>query len=103
MGRTTAVAIMNTMIQLYAGYKETLEKQSMGFRMSEWDSKLLRYGNRFESSMMDLSVNIPLEEALDLGWKILAECFDSIETGLHTRLIEKYWPGDKSSGSEEAA
>ena len=26
--------IMNTMIQLYAGFKESLEKQSMGFRMS---------------------------------------------------------------------
>jgi V/A-type H+-transporting ATPase subunit B len=37
-------AIMNTMIQLYAGFRETLEKQSMGFRMSPWDLKLLRYG-----------------------------------------------------------
>jgi V/A-type H+-transporting ATPase subunit B len=27
--------IMNSMIQLYAGYQETMEKQSMGFRMSE--------------------------------------------------------------------
>jgi V/A-type H+/Na+-transporting ATPase subunit B len=36
--------IMNTMIQLYAAYRETLEKQSMGFRMSEWDRKLLKYG-----------------------------------------------------------
>jgi len=50
-----------------AGYKETLEKQSMGFRMSEWDRKLLKYGGRFRAEMMDLSVNIPLERALDLG------------------------------------
>ena len=28
--------IMNTMIQLYASFKETIEKQSMGFRMSTW-------------------------------------------------------------------
>ncbi|MCK9181539.1 MAG: V-type ATP synthase subunit B, partial [Fibrobacteraceae bacterium] len=40
--------IMNTMIQLYASFKETLEKQSMGFRMSNWDKKLLKYGERFE-------------------------------------------------------
>ena len=53
--------IMNTMIQLYASYKETLEKQSMGFNMSNWDQKLLKYGVRFEKEMMDLSVNIPLE------------------------------------------
>ena len=56
--------VMNTMIQLYASFKETLEKQSMGFRMSAWDNKLLKYGARFEKEMMDLSVNIPLEACL---------------------------------------
>ena len=90
-------SIMNTLIQLYAGYKETLEKQSMGFRMSKWDVKLLKYGSRFEKEMMDLSVNIPLEEALDLGWKILADCFESMETGIHSELIEKFWPKDAAA------
>ncbi len=84
-------AIMNTMIQLYASYKETLEKQSMGFRMSAWDRKLLRYGERFEAGMMDIRVNIPLEQALDLGWKILGECFEPEETGLPTKLVSEYW------------
>jgi V/A-type H+-transporting ATPase subunit B len=42
--------------------------------------------------MMDLSVNIPLERALDLGWEILADCFEPMETGIHTRLIQKFWP-----------
>ncbi len=84
--------IMNTLIQLYAGYKETLEKQSMGFRMSKWDSKLLKYGERFEKEMMDLSVNIPLEGALDLGWQILADCFEPMETGIQSDLIEQFWP-----------
>ncbi len=87
--------IMDTMIRFYADYKETLEKQSMGFQMSSWDSKLLKFGSRFEKEMMDLSVNIQLEEALDLGWKILADCFDSTETGIKTELIEKFWPGNK--------
>ena len=41
---------------------------------------------------MDLSVNIPLEKALDLGWEILAECFEKNETGLKSDLISKYWP-----------
>lgn len=84
--------IMNTMIQLYAGYKETLEKQAMGFRMSDWDRKLLKYGRLFEDKMMDLRVNIPLEQALDLGWRILAECFEPEETAIPTKLIEKFWP-----------
>ena len=84
--------MMNTMIQLYASFKETLEKQSMGFRMGNWDAKLLKYGVRFEKEMMDLSVNIPLEDALDLGWKILAEYFQPEETGIPSKLIAKFWP-----------
>jgi V/A-type H+-transporting ATPase subunit B len=84
--------IMNTMIQLYASFKETLEKQSMGFRMSAWDGKLLKYGLRFEAEMMDLKVNIPLEKALDLGWEILADCFEPEETGIPSKLTSKFWP-----------
>ncbi len=88
-------ALMDGMIKLYASYKESLEKKSMGFRMSEWDEKLLKYGERFESEMMDLTVNIPLEKALDKGWEILEESFTSEETGLRTELISKFWPGKK--------
>ena len=60
-------ALMDGMIRLYSAYKESLEKKSMGFMMSEWDEKLLKYGHLFETKLMDLSVNIPLEEALDLA------------------------------------
>ncbi len=84
--------IMDTMIQLFAGYRETLEKQTMGFRMSNWDKKLLKYGERFEKEMMDLSVNIPLEQALDRGWDILADCFEPIETGINSKILDAFWP-----------
>lgn len=87
-------ALMDNMIKLYASYKDTLEKKSMGFMMSEWDEKLLKYGAKFESGMMDLSVNIPLEDALSLGWKILAECFTREETGIKSDLVNKYWPAN---------
>ncbi len=85
-------SLMDAMIKLYAAYKESVEKKAMGFQMSEWDDKLLRYGSLFESKLMDLSVNIPLEKALDLGWEILSECFEKNETGLKSDLISKYWP-----------
>ena len=84
--------VMDAMIKLYAQYKETLEKQSMGFRMSDWDRKLLKYGAMFEEKMMDLSVNIDLIDALDLGWKILADCFDKGEVGIPSKMSDKYWP-----------
>jgi len=49
-----------------------------------------QYGRRFESQMMDLSVHIPLERALDGGWEILAECFEPEETGLRSELIREF-------------
>jgi len=85
-------AIMDGMIQLYAQFKETEEKRSMGFRMSDWDRKLLKYGERFENDLMDLKVNIPLELALNLGWQILADCFEPQETGMKSELVQKFWP-----------
>jgi len=80
--------IMDTMIQLFASYRETLEKQAMGFQMSSWDKKLLKYGKLFEEKLMSLKVNIPLEKALDLGWEIMHECFFPEETGIKQSLIE---------------
>ncbi|MFT5386917.1 MAG: V/A-type H+-transporting ATPase subunit B [Lysobacterales bacterium] len=85
-------AIMDRMIQLFADYRESVEKRSMGFQMSSWDDKLIKYGERFEGELMDLSVNRPLEEALDLGWAILADCFEPAETGIKDELVENYWP-----------
>ena len=88
-------ALMDAMIKLYAACKDSEEKRSMGFQMSDWDEKLIKYGELFESRLMDLSVNIPLEAALDEGWKILSECFEPNETGLRTELINEYWPKER--------
>lgn len=95
-------ALMDGMIRLYANSKESVEKRSMGFRMSEWDNKLLKYGEIFEERMMDLSVNLRLEEALDLGWEILAECFEPDETGLRSQLLSKFWPAENNERQETA-
>ena len=85
-------ALMDSMIRMYSFYKDTVEKKNMGFAMSKWDEKLLKYGAMFENKMMNLSINLSLEDALDLGWKILAECFDKDETGMKSELIEEFWP-----------
>ncbi|MEE8590206.1 MAG: V-type ATP synthase subunit B, partial [Spirochaetia bacterium] len=90
-------SLMDGMIKLYAAYLESTEKKAMGFRMSDWDQKLLKYGDIFEKEMMDLSVNIPLEGALDKGWQILADCFSQEETGLRSELINKFWPNGKKA------
>ena len=85
-------ALMDAMIRLYSSYKETLEEKNMGFSMSRWDEKLLKYGELFENKLMSLSVNLSLEEALDLGWEILADCFEKQETGIKSDLTDEFWP-----------
>jgi V/A-type H+-transporting ATPase subunit B len=94
--------IMNTMIQLYAQCRDTQEKQSMGFQMSAWDRKLLKFGTLFEAELMTLSVNIPLERALDLCWEILAQCFDKTEISIRSSMIEQYWPAVASNTADTA-
>ena len=85
-------ALMDGMIRLYSSYKETLEKKNMGFSMNKWDEKLLKYGSLFENKMMNLSVNLSLEQSLDLGWEILADCFEKDETGIKSDLTDEFWP-----------
>ena len=89
--------LANAMIRLYADSKKARERQGMGFKLSRWDEKLLRYSHLFEERMMSLSVNLPLEEALDLGWRTLAECFDLEEVGIKKAIADRYWPREREA------
>ena len=84
--------VANAQIRLYAESKKAKERQSMGFRLSRWDQKLIHYSNLFEERMMDLEVNIPVIEALDLGWQTLKDCFEPQEVGIKEELLNRYWP-----------
>ena len=84
--------LANAMIRLYAESKKARERQSMGFKLSRWDEKLLHYSHLFEDRMMNLEVNYTVEEALNLGWQTLAECFSMDEVGIKKSLLDKYWP-----------
>jgi V/A-type H+-transporting ATPase subunit B len=95
---------MNSCIQLYAQCDESREKREMGFELSEWDERLLRYGDLFEDEIMNLELNLSLFDALDKCWEILAECFEPEETGIRNNIIEKHWPKrDCPKESEEVA
>lgn len=85
-------AIMDGCLQLYSQCRESREKRDMGFEMTQWDEKLLKFGELFEGRIMDLSVNIPLFDALDRCWEMLADCFEPAETGLRRSIIDAHWP-----------
>ncbi len=84
--------LANAQIRLYAEGKKARERQAMGFKLSRWDEKILHFSRLFEERMMNLEINLPLEEALDYGWKMLAECFEPQEVGIKQTIIDKYWP-----------
>ena len=93
--------IMNTMIRFYSGAKDAQQKQAMAFELSDYDLKLLKFGKLFKERFMNINVSLPLEQALDLGWKTLAECFEPKELLMKQALIDKYFPKeieDKSAG-----
>lgn len=84
--------LANALIRLYADSKKAKERQSMGFKLSRWDNKLISYSNSFEDYMMNLQVNMSLDEALDKGWEILSENFEPEEVGIKQSLVSAYWP-----------
>jgi V/A-type H+/Na+-transporting ATPase subunit B len=80
------------MILLYSGGKEAQQKQAMAFDLSAYDHKLITFAELFTTRFMDLNVSLPLEQALDLGWQTLAECFEPQELLMKQALIDKYYP-----------
>ncbi len=89
--------IMNTMIRFYAGAKDAEQKQAMAFELSPYDLKLLKFGGLFRERFMDIDITLPLEDALDLAWETLAECFESQELLMKQALVDKYFPKQKQS------
>lgn len=84
--------IMNTLIRFYAAAQDAEQKQSMAFELSEFDERVLKFGELFHERFMDINISMPLEEALDLGWQTLAECFKEEELLMRQNLIDKYFP-----------
>ncbi len=85
-------AIMDACIQLYAQCDNSREKREMGFEVSPWDEKLLKYGDLFEKRIMDLRVNLPLFDAIDQCWEILAQSFEPQEVGIRRAIYQNHWP-----------
>ena len=83
--------LMNTMVRFYANGQEALKKQAMAFELSELDHRLIKFADLFKSRFMNIDVSMPLEEALDLCWQTLAECFDASELLMKKALVEKYF------------
>ena len=49
-------------------------------------------GGLFRKRFMDINVSLPLNDALDLCWRTLAECFEPQELLMKEALVQKYYP-----------
>ena len=95
--------VMNTMIRFYSGAKEAEKKQAMAFDLSDFDRKLLRFGKLFVERFMDIRVSLSLDDALDLCWQTMHECFEADELLMKQALVDKYFHirGDSSTQPSE--
>lgn len=94
--------VMNTMIRFYSGARDAQQKQAMAFELSDFDHKLLRFGELFRQRFMDIDVSLPLEDALDLCWQTMAECFEPEELLMKQQLIDRYYPRQTGTDPVEA-
>ena len=93
--------IMNTMIRYFSEGVEAEQKQAMAFDLSEFDEKLLKFSKAFREQFMRLDVSMPLEEALDACWQMLADCFDKDEVIIKKELKDAYWVGQNGQAGTE--
>ena len=89
--------VMNTMIRLYAGALEAQNKQAMAFELTDFDVKLIKFGDLFKKRFMEIGVSMPLETALDLCWETMAECFEPGEILMKQSLVDKYFPPQEAA------
>lgn len=90
--------LANALIGIYTDALKARERRGMGFKPTPSDEQLLKFASLFEDKLMSLQVNIPLEEALRIGWHILAECFRIEEVGIKKAIKEAYWPRERELG-----
>ncbi len=93
--------LMNGMIRLYANAKDAEQKQAMAFELTDYDEQLLKFGEMFRERFMSLDVAMPLEEALDLCWNTLAECFEPHQLPFKKDLVDAYFPASANTNAAQ--
>lgn len=84
--------VMNTMIRFYSGAVDAEKKQAMAFDLSPFDRKLIKFGKLFRDRFMDIDVSVTLDEALNMSWRTMADCFEPEELLMKDYFVQKYYP-----------
>jgi V/A-type H+-transporting ATPase subunit B len=89
--------VMNAMIRLYAQAQEARHKAAMAFELSEFDRRLLEFADAFRDNFMRVDVALALEDALDLGWRLMAASFSRDEIRIKPAIMDRYHPAAAGS------
>lgn len=84
--------LANAMIQMYAESRKSVEKEMMGFQLTDRDIRYIKYGESFEKNMMNLDIVRSLENSLNLGWSMLKQFFSEEEIGINPSILKEFWP-----------
>ncbi|MBW2498606.1 MAG: V-type ATP synthase subunit B [Deltaproteobacteria bacterium] len=94
--------VMNGMIRLYSGSRDAEQKRAMAFELSPLDHRLIQFGELFRERFMKIDVSMSLENALDLCWETMAECFEPQELLMKQSIVDKYFPRPSAKPSGAA-
>ncbi|MCK5787626.1 MAG: V-type ATP synthase subunit B [Chlamydiia bacterium] len=83
--------LANAMIRLYDEAYKSIDKQMMGFELSNRDERLIKFAARFKENITCLDVVMDLDDALDECWAILREFFERDEVGIKHGILNKFW------------
>jgi V/A-type H+-transporting ATPase subunit B len=89
--------LANAMIRLYAQAEDAERKRAMAFDLTDYDHRLLRYRALFRARFMNVETPMPLEAALDLGWQLLAQCFEPTEILVRESTLAAHFPKKPAS------
>ncbi len=83
--------VMNALIRLYADAMEARTKKENGFDLNDYDKRCMAFAREYAEQLLDVTINIPIDEMLDRGWKLMKRHFEKFELGIKEELVEKYW------------
>lgn len=94
--------------QLFSAYAKVGEARNLASvigedELSPLDKKYLEFGKEFEKRYVGQgpTENRTIQETLDLGWELLGMLPKEELDRIDTKIIEKYYPREKSSDATE--
>jgi len=79
--------VMNVLVRLRAEAQDRLE--SFG-KKTEDDYRYFDFAAEFDSRLMDLEVSMPIDDALDTGWDVMAKFFKRDEVRIRKELVDEF-------------